>query len=131
MLLFAKEKLIPSGDISLVLNGDEENPRVVEPGQTLLSALSAANIFLPSACGGGGTCAMCKCQVMEGGGDVLPTEMNHLTRKEAQEHWRLGCQVKVKQDMKVQIPEEIFGIKNGIVKLLATTMWLPLLRSSS
>ena len=111
LLLFAKEKLIPSGDIKLIINGDEENPRVVEPGQTLLSALTNENIFLPSACGGGGTCAMCKCQVMEGGGDVLPTEMNHLTRKEAQEHWRLGCQVKVKQDMEIRVPEEIFGIK--------------------
>ncbi|MBX2820763.1 MAG: NADH:ubiquinone reductase (Na(+)-transporting) subunit F [Rhodothermaceae bacterium] len=111
LLIFAKEKLIPSGDISLIINGDSDNPRVVQPGQTLLTALSEENIFLPSACGGGGTCAMCKCQVLEGGGDVLPTEMNHLTRKEAQENWRLGCQVKVKQDMKIKVPEEIFGIK--------------------
>ena len=111
LLIFAKEKLIPSGDLSLIINGDDENPRTIQPGQTLLTALSEENIFLPSACGGGGTCAMCKCQVLEGGGDVLPTEMNHLTRKEAQEHWRLGCQVKVKQDMKIKVPEEIFGIK--------------------
>jgi len=111
LLIFAKEKLIPSGDLSLVINGDTDNPRTIQPGQTLLTALSTENIFLPSACGGGGTCAMCKCQVLEGGGDVLPTEMNHLTRKEAQEHWRLGCQVKVKQDMKIKVPEEIFGIK--------------------
>ena len=111
LLIFAKEKLIPSGDIQLIINGDSENPRVVQPGQTLLTALSEQNIFLPSACGGGGTCAMCMCQVTEGGGDVLPTEMNHLTRKQAQENWRLGCQVKVKQDMKIQVPEEIFGIK--------------------
>ena len=111
LLIFAKEKLIPSGDLSLVINGDSDNPRTIQPGQTLLTALSTENIFLPSACGGGGTCAMCKCQVLEGGGDVLPTEMNHLTRKEAQEHWRLGCQVKVKQDMKIKVPEEIFGIK--------------------
>ena len=111
LLIYAKEKLIPSGDINLVINDDEENPLVVKPGQTLLSALSEQNIFLPSACGGGGTCAMCRCQVFEGGGDVLPTEMNHLTRKEAQEHWRLGCQVKVKQDMKIHVDEEIFGIK--------------------
>ena len=111
LLIFAKEKLIPSGDINLIINGEDDNPRVVQPGQTLLTALSEQNIFLPSACGGGGTCAMCKCQVIEGGGDVLPTEMNHLTRKEAQENWRLGCQVKVKQDMKIKVPEEIFGIK--------------------
>ena len=111
LLIYAKEKLIPSGDIKLIINGDEENPLVVNPGQTLLSALSEKSIFLPSACGGGGTCAMCRCQVTEGGGDVLPTEMNHLTRKEAQENWRLGCQVKVKQDMKIHVDEEIFGIK--------------------
>ena len=111
LLIYAKEKLIPSGEINVVVNDDVENPLVVQPGQTLLSALSEKQIFLPSACGGGGTCAMCRCQVFEGGGDVLPTEMNHLTRKEAQEHWRLGCQVKVKQDMKIHVEEEIFGIK--------------------
>ncbi len=111
LLIYAKEKLIPSGEIKLIINDDEENPMIVQPGQTLFSALSQKNIFLPSACGGGGTCAMCRCQDTEGGGDVLPTEMNHLTRKEAQEHWRLGCQVKVKQDMKIHVPEEIFGIK--------------------
>ncbi len=111
LLIYAKEKFIPSGDINIIINDDEENPMVVQPGQTLLSALSEKSLFLPSACGGGGTCAMCRCQVFEGGGDVLPTEMNHLTRKEAQEHWRLGCQVKVKQDMRIKVPEEIFGIK--------------------
>ncbi len=111
LLILAKEKLIPSGDINVIINGDESNPLVVQPGSTLLSALAEKTIFLPSACGGGGTCAMCRCQVIEGGGDVLPTEMNHLTRKEAKEHWRLACQVKVKQDMKIRVPEEIFGIK--------------------
>lgn len=110
ILLFAKSKLVPSGDLSLVINGDEENPMTVSPGSNLLTALSEKSIFLPSACGGGGTCAMCKCQVMEGGGDVLPTEMNHLTRKEAAENWRLACQVKVKENMKIKVPEEIFGI---------------------
>ena len=74
-------------------------------------ALSERSIFLPSACGGGGTCAMCKCQVDDGGGDVLPTEMNHLTRKEAGDNWRLACQVKVRGDMEIRVPEEIFGIK--------------------
>ncbi len=111
LLVLAKEKLMPSGDVKIIVNGDEENPLVVKPGDTLLTALSEKNIFLPSACGGGGTCAMCRCQVMEGGGDVLPTEMNHLTRKEAGENWRLGCQVKVKQDMEIHVEEEIFGIK--------------------
>jgi len=111
LLLFAKAKLIPSGEVSLVVNGDEANPIVTQPGATLLTALSERDLFLPSACGGGGTCAMCLCQVFEGGGDVLPTEMNHLTRKEAKENWRLACQVKVKNDMVLAVPEEVFGIK--------------------
>jgi len=111
LLILAKEKLVSEGDVTLILNGDEANPLVTAQGSTLLSTLASQNIFLPSACGGGGTCAMCLCQVTEGGGDTLPTELNHLTRKEAKENWRLACQVKVKNDMKVQIPEEIFGIK--------------------
>jgi len=111
MLIAARKKLMPQGDVKIVLNGDADNPLVVAPGDTLLTALSASNIFLPSACGGGGTCAMCECHVDAGGGDVLPTEMNHLTRKEAAEGMRLACQVKVRNDMEVRIPEEIFGIK--------------------
>ena len=111
MLIIARKKLVPQGNVSIIINGDEANPVQTKPGQTLLSALSEQKIFLPSACGGGGTCAMCECHVDEGGGDVLPTEMNHLTRKEAAEHKRLACQVKVREDMKIRIPEEIFGIK--------------------
>lgn len=111
LLVYAKEKLIPSGDISLIINGDSENPVIVQPGSTLLGALNEQSVFLPSACGGGGTCAMCKCQVLDGGGEVLPTEAVHLTRKEMKEDWRLGCQVKVKSDMTIQVPEEVFGIK--------------------
>ncbi|MEM6335796.1 MAG: NADH:ubiquinone reductase (Na(+)-transporting) subunit F [Bacteroidota bacterium] len=111
MLLLAKEKLMPSGDVKLIINGDSDNPVVINPGANLLTALSDQKIFLPSACGGGGTCAMCRCQITEGGGEVLPTEMNHLSRKEAREHWRLACQVKVKNDMRIKVPEEIFGIK--------------------
>jgi Na+-transporting NADH:ubiquinone oxidoreductase subunit F len=110
-LLYAKSKLVPSGDVNIVVNGDEENPLVASPGSNLLNVLSSKSIFLPSACGGGGTCAMCMCQVDEGGGDVLPTELNHLTRKQAKDNWRLACQVKVNQDMQIRIPEEIFGIK--------------------
>ena len=111
MLIFARRRLVPQGDVKIIVNGDEENPLIVQPGATLLSALSDKSVFLPSACGGGGTCAMCECHVDEGGGDVLPTEMNHLTRKEAAENKRLACQVKVREDMKIRIPEEIFGIK--------------------
>lgn len=111
MLIYARKQLVPQGDVRIVINGDEENPLMVAPGSSLLSALSDRNIFLPSACGGGGTCAMCECHIDEGGGDVLPTELNHLTRREVSEHKRLACQVKVRQDMKIRVPEEIFGIK--------------------
>jgi Na+-transporting NADH:ubiquinone oxidoreductase subunit F len=108
-LLYAKKNLVPSGDVKILVNG--EKTFVVSPGTSLLTALSENKLFLPSACGGGGTCAMCKCQVLEGGGDPLPTEMNHLTRKQASEHWRLACQVKVKNDLSVKVPDEVFGIK--------------------
>jgi Na+-transporting NADH:ubiquinone oxidoreductase subunit F len=111
MLIWARKRLVPQGDVKLVINGDEENPLMVQPGQSLLSALSANDIFLPSACGGGGTCAMCECHVYDGGGDVLPTELNHLTRSEVAEKMRLSCQVKVREDMKIGVPEEVFGIK--------------------
>jgi Na+-transporting NADH:ubiquinone oxidoreductase subunit F len=111
MLLFARKKLVPQGTVKIIVNGDSEHPMLVDPGSTLLSALSDKNVFLPSACGGGGTCAMCECHVDKGGGDVLPTELNHLTRKEAAEGKRLACQVKVREDMEIRIPEEIFGIK--------------------
>ncbi|RCX03720.1 NADH:ubiquinone reductase (Na(+)-transporting) subunit F [Schleiferia thermophila] len=108
ILLYAKAKLSPGGKVKLDVNG---NILEVEAGSTLLTTLSNNKIFLPSACGGGGTCAMCKCQVLEGGGEILPTEVGYFTRKQIQEHWRLGCQVKVKNDMKIKVPEEIFGIK--------------------
>jgi Na+-transporting NADH:ubiquinone oxidoreductase subunit F len=108
ILLGAKAKLAPSGPVTLNINGEDTS---VESGNTLLTTLSNQKIFLPSACGGGGTCAMCKCQVLEGGGEILPTEVGYFTRKEVAENWRLGCQVKVKNDMKIKVPEEIFGIK--------------------
>ncbi len=111
MLIFARKKLVPQGAVSIIVNGDTERPLSVQPGDNLLTALSAQSIFLPSACGGGGTCAMCECHIDEGGGEALPTEMNHMTRKEAAEGLRLACQVKVRDDMKIRIPEEIFGIK--------------------
>ncbi|MCK5824291.1 MAG: NADH:ubiquinone reductase (Na(+)-transporting) subunit F [Ichthyobacteriaceae bacterium] len=109
ILLYAKAKLAPSGPVKLTINGKKEIE--VESGATLLQTLGNNKIFLPSACGGGGTCGMCTCQVNEGGGELLPTEEPYFTRKEAQDKWRLGCQVKVKQDMDISIPEEIFGIK--------------------
>ena len=109
MLLYARKKLTPQGEVTLTIN--DEKKLVVNPGSTILSTLSIEKIFLPSACGGVGTCGMCKCQVLEGGGSILPTEVGFFTRKEQQNNWRLGCQVKVKEDMSIVIPPEIFGIK--------------------
>ncbi len=111
ILLFAQSKLVQIGPVNIVINGDSGSPIVASAGSSLLSTLSSQKIFLPSACGGGGTCAMCKCVVLDGGGDVLPTEVGHLSRTEQKENVRLSCQVKVKQDMDIKIPEEIFGIK--------------------
>ncbi|MCM5664184.1 NADH:ubiquinone reductase (Na(+)-transporting) subunit F [Galbibacter mesophilus] len=109
ILLAAKAKLVPSGPVTLKINGEKDVE--VSSGGTLLSTLGNNKIFLPSACGGGGTCIQCKCIVEEGGGQILPTEEPHFTRKEIAEGWRLGCQVKVKQDMVIEVPEEVFGIK--------------------
>ena len=109
ILLTAKSKLSPSGPVKINVN--EEKDLEVDSGSTLLNTLSDNKLFLPSACGGGGTCIQCKCIVKDGGGAILPTEEPHFTRKEIAEGWRLGCQVKVKQDMKIEIPEEVFGIK--------------------
>ena len=115
MLLVAKERLLPSGPVKLLINGEKDVE--VSSGDTLLTTLGNNKIFLPSACGGGGTCVQCRCQVIEGGGDILPTEEPHFTRKEISEGWRLGCQVKVKQDMKIEVPEEVFGIKKWEAKV--------------
>ncbi|WP_324721761.1 NADH:ubiquinone reductase (Na(+)-transporting) subunit F [Salinimicrobium sp. HB62] len=109
VLLGAKAKLIPSGPVKININNEKDIE--VGSGGTLLSTLGENKLFLPSACGGGGTCIQCKCIVAEGGGTILPTEEPHFTRKEIADGWRLGCQVKVKQDMKITIPEEVFGIK--------------------
>ena len=109
LLLFAKSRLSPSGKLKLVING--ERTLEVEGGSTLLTTLGNAGVFLPTACGGGGTCVQCRCQVPSGGGTILPTEEPHFSRKEIADHWRLGCQVKVKEDMEIQVPEEVFGIK--------------------
>ena len=109
VLLFARKKLTPQGDVTITINDEKE--MVTNPGSTLLSTLSAQKIFIPSACGGGGTCGMCKVQVFEGAGSILPTETGFFTRKEQMNNWRLACQVKVREDMKIGIPKEIFGIK--------------------
>ena len=109
MLQIAAKSLVQQGDVKIEING--EKTITVPAGGTLLTALSNEKLFLPSACGGGGTCAMCKCKIPEGGGEILPTETGHVNRRQQKEHVRLACQVKVKNDMKVEIPEEVFGIK--------------------
>jgi len=109
VLLFVKAKLAPSGKITIKINGEKEIE--VDGGGTLLSTLSNEGIFLPSACGGGGTCIQCTCQVNSGGGGILPTEEPHFSRKEVADNYRLSCQVKVREDMEIHIPEEVFGVK--------------------
>ncbi len=111
ILLFAKTKLLPGGNVTLNINDDEEHQYEVQAGSTLLNTLQNQKILLPSACGGGGTCGMCECEVHEGGGEILPTEKPFFTRKEIKANKRLACQVKVKEDMKIGIEPEIMGIK--------------------
>lgn len=108
-LLFAKAKLIPSGNVEVVVNDEKkfETPM----GGTLLNTLQSQGIFLSSACGGSGSCGQCRCQILEGGGNILPTEVGFFSRKQIQAHWRLGCQAKVKEDMKIKVPDDVFGVK--------------------
>jgi len=114
ILTVARTQLVAQGEVTVLINNDPDKAQKVAPGQTLLSAMAAQKIFIPSACGGGGTCAMCKCKITEGGGDVLPTEVGQLSLKERKEKVRLACQVKVKQDMKIELPEEIFGVQKFV-----------------
>ena len=111
LILAAKSKLVSSGEITIAINDDPEKSVTTTAGGKLLGALAANGIFVSSACGGGGTCGQCRCKVLSGGGDVLPTEMNHLSKREAKAGERLACQVTVRQDMAIELPEEIFGIK--------------------
>ena len=109
VLIVAKRYLVTSGDVKILINGEKEI--IAQAGSTLLNTLSTQNIFLPSACGGGGSCAQCRCQVIEGGGEILPTETVHFTRREIKDNWRLGCQIKVKNDISIKMPESILGVK--------------------
>ena len=109
ILLLAKTFLVSSGKVKITINGDKIIE--VDGGSTLLTTLGNEGIFLPSACGGGGTCVQCTCQVLTGGGSILPTEEPHFSRKQIADNFRLGCQVKVKENMVIQVPEEVFGIK--------------------
>jgi len=109
VIIAARSVMVSTGDVTILING--ERKLTVPAGGKLLQTLSEADLFLPSACGGGGTCAQCKCIVSDGGGSMLPTEEGHFTRRDAAEGWRLSCQTAVKQDMAIQVPEEVFGVK--------------------
>ena len=110
-VMLARSQLVSTGDVTIEINDDPEKSITVPAGGKLLSTLAAKNIYLASACGGGGTCAECKCQVIDGGGDILSTEKSHFNYKQQNDNWRLSCQVPVKRDMKIQIPDEVFGVK--------------------
>lgn len=111
LILAAKTSLVPSGDVTITINDDEANTIVVEAGNKLLNTLAANKIFVSSACGGGGTCGQCRVKVLEGGGEILPTELTYISKREARDGERLSCQVAVKRDLKIVIPPEIFGVK--------------------
>ncbi|MGL5470535.1 MAG: 2Fe-2S iron-sulfur cluster-binding protein, partial [Shewanella sp.] len=110
VILFAKSKLVPTGDITISINGDPEKAIVTQPGGKLLTALAGAGVFVSSACGGGGSCGQCRVKIKSGGGDILPTELDHISKGEAREGERLACQVAMKTDMELELPEEIFGV---------------------
>ena len=119
IFLFARSKLVNSGNISIEINGDPEKTITVPAGGKLLTTLAEKGIFLSSACGGGGSCAQCKCHVIEGGGSILPTEESHFTKGEVREHLRLACQVPVKQNMKIEVEPEFFGVKKWETTVLS------------
>ena len=116
VLLYARKKLVPSGDVKININNKKDIE--VQSGSSILATLANEKIFLPSACGGQGTCGMCKCKVIEGGGEMLPTEKPHFTRRQQQENYRLGCQVKVKEDMKIYVSCNYFTTKSMIENVL-------------
>lgn len=109
IILSARAKLVESGDVTILVNGEKEI--VTAAGGKLLQTLAGSGLFLPSACGGGGSCAQCKCIVESGGGDMLPTEASHFTKREAKEGWRLSCQVPVKENMHIEVEDDVFGVK--------------------
>ena len=109
ILLIAKKYLVQSGEVTITMNGDTKV--TAESGKSLLSTMADSNVFLPSACGGKGSCGQCRLQVEEGGGEALPTEAVHFTRKELKDHWRLACQVKVKGDMAIKVPASVLSVK--------------------
>ncbi|EGT3628121.1 NADH:ubiquinone reductase (Na(+)-transporting) subunit F [Morganella morganii] len=119
VILIAKKQLVATGDVTIGINEDAEKSIQVAAGDKLLGALASQSIFIPSACGGGGTCGQCRVKIKSGGGDILPTEMGHITKKEAKEGCRLACQVSVKTDMELELDEEIFGVKKWQCKVIS------------
>ena len=119
VILFARSKLIHSGQVAIEINDDAEHTLHTEAGAKLLNVLAGQGVFLSSACGGGGTCAQCKCRVLEGGGAILPTEAVHFSRGEIRDNWRLSCQVPVKSDLKIEIPAEVFGAREWHCKVVS------------
>ena len=109
LLLWVRNKLTPKGKVTITINDDKQLE--VQPGSSLMATLADQQVFLPSACGGKGNCGQCKCRVVEGGGAILPTEIGYFTRKQIQDHWRLGCQVKVKENLKIVVPQSVLGVK--------------------
>ena len=109
LLLWVRNKLMPKGEVTITINDDKELK--VPTGNTLINTLAEQKVYLPSACGGKGSCGQCKCRVVEGGGSILPTEVGFFTRKQIQDHWRLGCQVKVKENLKIVVPQSILNVK--------------------
>ncbi len=111
IIMFAKSKLVPEGDVVITINGDPSKSITTSPGGKLLGALAESGIFVSSACGGGGSCGQCTVDIKSGGGEILPTELDHISKREAKQGCRLSCQVSIKQDMDIELPEEVFGIK--------------------
>lgn len=131
LILAARSKLVNAGDVVIEINNEADKQIRTPAGDKLLNTLSSNGIFVSSACGGGGSCGQCRVTIKEGGGDILPTELSHITKREAKEGCRLACQVAVKQNMKIELPEEIFGVKNGSARLSLTITKPPSLKSSN
>ena len=117
IILFSRKFLVATGNIKIELNNNPDRTLNVSAGGKLLQALASQDMFLSSACGGKGTCAQCKCLISEGGGSILPTEENYFTNREKKEGWRLSCQVPVKDNMKIQVPDEVFGAKKWVCEV--------------
>ena len=131
IIMFAKSKLVPSGDVTITINGDPDKAIKTAPGGKLLGALADAGYFVSSACGGGGSCGQCRVDVHSGGGEILPTELDHITKGEAREGCRLSCQVAIKQDMEIELEESVFGVKKWDCEVISNDNKQPSSKSLS